>query len=210
MSLRSLWSRGWEQAMNQAERRLPALTRYRQTESLPITLHGRRIYILPTGFGVFFGLIVLAMVIGALNFNNNPALLFAFLVASLSMVSFHHTVGDLRGLSLQSLRADSVHAGTPLRLICTFRERDERQRSGLILELGEARSEFIASPAADTPSVHRSSDREARSLQARTPAALDRVSVRHRLGLELAESGSQFSGLCPTGIECAGSADGCT
>lgn len=72
---------------------MPALTRYRQPESLPIRLHPRRVYILPTRFGLVFAVQV-AMLVGALNFNNNPALLLALLVAATTMIGFHHNVGQ--------------------------------------------------------------------------------------------------------------------
>ena len=48
--------REWREALiARAERRLPALTRFRGPEPLPIELHRRRIYILPTKSGVGFG-----------------------------------------------------------------------------------------------------------------------------------------------------------
>lgn len=147
------WAGAWERLLAVAERRLPALTRHRQPETLPVRLHARRIYILPTRFGLFFGLLVLAMVLGALNFNNNPAMLFVFLVAAVSMVSFHHTVHNLRGLSLESVRAESVHAGTPLRIVATFREHEHRARPGLWLELDASRTAFAADAATDTEVV---------------------------------------------------------
>ncbi|HXD37208.1 MAG TPA: DUF58 domain-containing protein, partial [Rhodanobacter sp.] len=43
-----------QRAQQLAERRLPSLTRYRRAEKLPIELHRRRIYIVPTGFGLGF------------------------------------------------------------------------------------------------------------------------------------------------------------
>src|SRR5690349_11741589 len=45
----------WQRAIGLAERRLPALTRHRQQEALPVRLHARRIYILPTPYGLVFG-----------------------------------------------------------------------------------------------------------------------------------------------------------
>src|SRR6185312_12197405 len=68
--------RAWLQPMVLwGERRLPALTRYRRPESLPVTLDRRRIYIVPSGFGVGFSLLLLTMLAGALNYANNAALL---------------------------------------------------------------------------------------------------------------------------------------
>ena len=65
-----------------AERRLPALTRLKQAEALPILLHRHRIYVLPTRFGLMFSAVLLVMLLGALNYNNNPALLLTCLLGA--------------------------------------------------------------------------------------------------------------------------------
>ncbi len=125
-----------------AERRLPALTRHRQAEPLPIRLHARRIYILPTRFGMVFGVIVIAMLMGALNFNNNPALLLAFLVSGVAIVSFHHTVGQLREISLISLSAARPHAGSRSQVNFSLRDGGGRNRPALMLEQGKQEVAF--------------------------------------------------------------------
>ena len=117
-----------------AERRLPALTRHRQAEALPIRLHARRIYILPTRFGVVFGVIVLAMLMGALNFNNNPAMLLSFFVASIATLSFHHTVGQLRGIELIAVRSERAHAGGSAFVHFCLREDHGNPRNALMLQ----------------------------------------------------------------------------
>ena len=43
-------------------------------DSAPTTLSGRRIYIVPTGLGIAFGLMIFAMFLGAMNYANNLAL----------------------------------------------------------------------------------------------------------------------------------------
>ena len=71
--------------------RLP-LVRPRTREPLPIVIDRRRVYILPTGFGLFLGLMLCAMLLGGLNYNNNPALLLAcgmLAVAHNSLVHAH-------------------------------------------------------------------------------------------------------------------------
>ena len=52
-----------QRLLRRAERRLPALTRYRRPENLPIELHRRRIYIVPTGFGLGFSVLLLVMLV---------------------------------------------------------------------------------------------------------------------------------------------------
>lgn len=124
----------WQRVIGLAEGRLPALTRHRMAEPLPIRLHGRRIYILPTRFGLMFATIVFAMVLGSLNFNNNPAMLLSFLVASIAVLSFHHTVAQLRGVTLIALRSERVHAGEDAEVRFCIMECDGRPRPSLMLE----------------------------------------------------------------------------
>lgn len=128
-------SRQWRAALGrQVEKRLPALTRHRLPEALPIRLHSRRIYILPTRFGLVFALIILAMLMGALNFNNNPALLLSLWVASAAVLSFHLTVAQLRDITLTAIQAKPVHAGAPIVIEFLFQENGRSERPQLIVE----------------------------------------------------------------------------
>ncbi|WP_374601642.1 DUF58 domain-containing protein [Arenimonas sp.] len=114
--------------------RLP-LVRPRQVEDLPVHIDRRRIYVLPTGFGLFISLMLLAMVLGGLNYNNNPALLLAFVtiaVAHNSLVQAHLT---LSGLRLVALHAEPVFAGQSIVLRAAFEATGQRRRPGLELRL---------------------------------------------------------------------------
>ncbi|MGH8122583.1 MAG: DUF58 domain-containing protein, partial [Rudaea sp.] len=48
--MRAALARRWSNLLILAERRLPALTRLKQPETLPIVLDRHRIYVLPTRF----------------------------------------------------------------------------------------------------------------------------------------------------------------
>lgn len=119
--------------MEQAERRLPALTRLRRGESLPIVLNRRRIYVLPTLFGLVFGGMLLVMALGALNYNNNPALLLTSLIAAIAVLSMLVGFRNLDGLALRSVRAVPVHAGEPMQVELTF-DAASRWRESLRIE----------------------------------------------------------------------------
>ena len=94
-----------------AERRLPALTRLKRVESLPIRLDRHRIYVLPTRFGLMLSLLLLVMLLGALNYNNNPALLLTCLFAAAAYQSVFAAFATLNRLDVTALRADPCHAG---------------------------------------------------------------------------------------------------
>ncbi|WP_049620852.1 DUF58 domain-containing protein [Frateuria defendens] len=123
-----------------AERRLPALTRYRRPEPLPIALHRRRIYIVPTGFGLGFGGLLLVMMTGALNYSNNAALLLTCLLAAAAAASMLAAFRALDGLRLQAVRAGHAVAGEPLALTLEFVS--VRPRSALRVDLGDSMQAF--------------------------------------------------------------------
>lgn len=124
-----------------AERRLPALTRLRRAEALPIRLDRRRIYVLPTGFGLAFAVLLLVMLLGALNYGNNPALLLTCLLGAAAGASLFLGFRVLTGLALEQVRADEGHAGDPLRLIVRFAP-GARDRPSLRLRRGAAETAF--------------------------------------------------------------------
>lgn len=106
--LRAAWSR-W------AHRRLPRLLPGGGAERLPLTLHRRRIYILPTRYGVFFGVLVFVMLLGSLNYNNNLALMLTFLLGGMLLIAPVHTYRNLAGLEITSCQAPPVFAGETAR-----------------------------------------------------------------------------------------------
>ena len=110
-----------------AERRLPALTRLRQPEPLPIELGRRRIYIVPTAFGLGFGVLLLVMLVGALNYANNAALLLTCMLGAAAAASMLLAFRALDGLSLRGIRAGHAVAGEPLELVLDFAARRPRQ-----------------------------------------------------------------------------------
>jgi uncharacterized protein (DUF58 family) len=132
----------WQALMVWFERRLPALTRYRQAEALPIALHRRRIYVLPTGFGLLFGSMLVVMLLGALNFNNNAALLLTFALSGAVVLSMSRGVVMLDGVRLAQVRATPVHAGDPLRIECLFEHDSAEPREQLLLERDQQRLGF--------------------------------------------------------------------
>lgn len=125
-----------------AEQRLPALTRLKQPEALPILLHRRRLYVLPTGFGIGLATLLSLMGLGALNYDNNPALILTFLLASTAHTSLLQGYLTLRGLRLTAVHAEPVHAGEPLNLQFHFDAAEARARKGIEVRRGDHGSFF--------------------------------------------------------------------
>lgn len=81
----------------------------------PLTLPGRRIYIVPTGLGIAFAAMLFAMFIGAMNYANNLALGLTFLLGSLALTAMHHAHRNLSGLIVRSAISEPVFAGDTAR-----------------------------------------------------------------------------------------------
>lgn len=124
-------------------RRLSALVRPRAPEALPVVFNRRRIYILPTAFGAFFVALLAVMLVGALNYNNNPALLLALLLAGAGNASLFAAHLQLSGLRVVAVDAEPVPAGAVMGLRLHLRADPGRTRRGLRLALGDA-SDTIA------------------------------------------------------------------
>jgi len=115
------------------ERRLPALTRWKTPERLPVELSRRRIYLLPTRFGIGFAAILLVMLVGALNYVNNSALLLTCLLGGVAINSMLGAFRNLDGLALRAVHAAAVCAGDPVRVQLRF-DAGGRERPALRLD----------------------------------------------------------------------------
>ncbi len=124
-----------------AERQLPALTRYRRPENLPIELHRRRIYIVPSGFGIGFSVLLAVMLVGALNYANNAALLLTCLLGASSAASMLVAFRTLDGLRLSHIRAGHAVAGQSIELTLAFDS--SRPRNAIRLDLADSRIAFV-------------------------------------------------------------------
>jgi uncharacterized protein (DUF58 family) len=87
------------------------LMRRDQAESGPVTLTRRRVYILPSRTGIIFAVLLLAMLIGAINYQNSLAFIFTFLLTGMALVSMVHTFRNLNGLRFRVGHIQPVFAG---------------------------------------------------------------------------------------------------
>jgi uncharacterized protein (DUF58 family) len=123
-----------------AERRLPSLTRHRKQEQLPVILHRRRIYIVPTGFGVAFTALLMVMLTGSLNYANNAALLLTCVLGAATSISMLIAFRTLNGLRIHGLRACYATAGNPIDV--TFDFQATRLRQAVRLDIADSMHAF--------------------------------------------------------------------
>ncbi len=78
---------------------------------LPYQIGRKRLYILPTGHGCLFMVVLMGMLLGSANYNNNLGFLLTFLLGSMTFVSMLHTHRNLMGTQILSIRALPVFEG---------------------------------------------------------------------------------------------------
>jgi uncharacterized protein (DUF58 family) len=93
----------------------------------------RKTYILPTPFGLSFALMLAALFLGAMNYNNNMAFLLTFLLAGIALLSMSRVHGNLVGLVIHPTDPAPVFAGETLYLAITIENPRALHRRGLVL-----------------------------------------------------------------------------
>jgi len=127
--------------------------RRRAPAAPPLTLAYRQIFILPTRFGWLLGLLMLGMLLGSLNFNNNLGLLTTFIVVSVAHSSLLIAFRNLRGLNITSVSAASVFAGQSARVRVGLRNDENRVRPGLTLFSSDDSDDIDIEPQASAEAI---------------------------------------------------------
>jgi uncharacterized protein (DUF58 family) len=96
----SSWAAGWAQ-------------RRQGQDARAVTLSRRRVYILPTRFGLVFGVLVFAMLLGSLNYGASLGFALTFLLVGLGLVIMHHCHNNLLATQVRFAGAAPVFAGQP-------------------------------------------------------------------------------------------------
>lgn len=140
----------------------------------------RRIYILPTRYGLVFGLLLLVTLIGAVNYGNNPGFLVTFLLAGMAANAIVLTWRNLLGLRVRDLANEPVFAGEPAQF--RFRLDNDRGTERPAVQLGWNGAMPVATdlPARGGATLHLDLDTERRGRL--RPGRLI-LSTRYPLGL---------------------------
>src|ERR1700747_521172 len=88
------------------------MRRRQGTDFLPVTLERRRLYILPTGTGVAFAMLLFLMLIAGLNYGNSLALFLAFLLGAFALVAMQQCHRNLLQVTVIAANAPAVFART--------------------------------------------------------------------------------------------------
>ncbi len=118
-------------------------------DTLPLRISRRRIYILPTRFGFMLAVILAAMLVAGLNYNSNLGLAFAFLVASLTLVTMHHCNRNLLGILVDASSEIDAFAGREAGLEFVLRNESNVDRPDIEIRVLSAAGMGSAAAHAD-------------------------------------------------------------
>ena len=117
-----------------ATRRAYRWARKRQgTDPLTTRLRPGRVYILPTGIGLIFALMTFAMLLGAMNYNNNLSFVLTFFLGGLGFVAMHQCQRNLVGLELSFAGVEPVFAGQSALFRVAITNHARNPRFGIML-----------------------------------------------------------------------------
>ena len=97
----------------------------------------RRIYILPTRYGFMYAALLFLMLLGAVNYGNNPGHLLTFVLGALGGNAIYLTWRNLRGLRLVCQGTAPVFAGQTARFVVELNA-DGRERPAIQLAFRES------------------------------------------------------------------------
>jgi len=100
-----------------------------------------RVYILPTGVGLIYALMVFAMLLGSMNYNNNLSFVLTFMLAGLGFIAMHQCQRNLVGLELSFAGVEPVFAGQVARFRIAVTNYSKSPRLGICLYSDDAVSE---------------------------------------------------------------------
>ena len=88
----------------------------RKSPGNPQTLDAKNIYILPSGFGWIYGLLVLSVLTGAINYQISTIFLMTFLLAVIGLASAWETHANIKELSIKFIAIEDAEQGIPAQL----------------------------------------------------------------------------------------------
>lgn len=132
-------TRAKETLRNRLRERAMAWAEKRQgRDADPVVLARRRIYILPTRQGVVYGTLLVAMLLGSMNYSSSLGFILTFFLASLGFVAMHHTHRNLEGLEVGVGSIMPVFAGNDALIPLLARNRAAVVRGGIALDDGSS------------------------------------------------------------------------
>lgn len=120
----------------------------RGAEAGEVFLNQRRVFILPTRAGLVLGLMLIALLLGSINYSLSLGFALTFLVAGVAWVGMLSTFRNLAHLHLRPLRAEPVFAGDAAEFRLVIRNATKLDRFAIELSVDGLASGIPCDPAA--------------------------------------------------------------
>lgn len=173
--------RAFQNVRDRLKARVSRWVRKRQGfDQLPLTLRSRRIYILPTGVGVTFAIVCVAMLLGSMNYNNSMGFALTFLLAAVGLVAMHRCHQNLMGLRIVAASAKPVFAGDDAEFQLLLENSARTERTDIEAYVGET-----VSDAEDVPNSGNATLSVFLKTQQRGRATVERFGLRTRFPFSL-------------------------
>lgn len=91
----------------------------------PQIFTSNNIYILPSGFGIVFGLLVICLLIGAINYQVSTVFLMTFLLGAVGLISAWEAHANLKEISIKLLSIEDVQQGKPAQVLLLIQGNDK-------------------------------------------------------------------------------------
>jgi hypothetical protein len=101
----------------------------------PQTLNSRNLYILPSGFGWAYGLVVFSMLVGAVNSQINTIFLMTFLLTVVGLINIFEAHANLKNLICKFIVVKDSYQGTPAKIILSV-PAENKMRFGIEFQIG--------------------------------------------------------------------------
>ena len=120
--------------MNNLKSRLTRFLRTVKADSQGMgRITGRKIYIIPTGYGVMFGILLITLLIASINYANNPAFLLTFLLGGIFIQAIFQTWRNLLHIQITQGSCPGVFAGDTAYPVFFLSNPDQRSHYSLQL-----------------------------------------------------------------------------
>lgn len=117
------------------------------------TLDRRHVYILPTRLGLLFGLVLLGMLIGAINYSLSLGFVITFLLAGLGVVAMLQTWRNLAHLVVAAGRTPPVFAGEAAAFGLVIADHHGRERYAIGVRRGKREAVYADIAALQSAAV---------------------------------------------------------
>lgn len=142
------------------------------TQLITTPLDRRRIYIIPTRYGVMLGVLLFAILLGSINYDNALGYILTFLLSGLFLVGMLHTYRNLAGLDAKRIVATPAFVGEHMRYVVKLDNPGNNYKLSLKLTALEKRARLLRKANVLTScDVHRIDARETLDTILSIPAA---------------------------------------